>query len=227
MCTMSENACKKSWNPSGNRSFQAATGTVCISHISRIIDLKPHLNCTHTALSPLLSNIRTHSTTSVYQVLCKLFRNSVRRKVRVARSPLSCISVSSGLRSVYALWLQIEDVVVMLKGKQLGSVDTLSVVNSLRDAYRYCHGMTSNAEGDAGLVSALQQGTTEALTVEWSLPKEEQQGRGRLVEEYLAHFCHRLLSKQSDKVQPSLPSQRSLRAHMCGATGSALPSGSS
>ena len=225
---MSENGCKKRWNPSGNRSFQAATGTVCISPISScLIDLKPHLSHMNTALSPLLSNIRTRSTTSVYQVLCKLFRNSVRRKVRVALSPLCCISISPGLISVYALWLQIEDVVVMLKGKQLGSVDTLSVVNSLIDAYRCCHSMTSNAEGDAGLMSALQQGTTEALTVEWSLPKEEQQGRGRLVEEYLAHFCHRLLSKQSDKVRPSLPGQRSLRAHMCGATGSALPSGSS
>lgn len=125
------------------------------------------------ALSPLLSNIRTRSTTSVYQVLCKLFRNSVRRKI--------------------------EDVVAMLKGKQLGSLDTLSVVNSMIDAYCYCHGMTSNTE-DAGLISALQQGTAEALTVEWSLPKEEQQGRGGLVEEYLAHFCHRLLSKQSDKL---------------------------
>ncbi|ELR19099.1 cullin family protein [Acanthamoeba castellanii str. Neff] len=103
------------------------------------------------------------------------------------------------LRPVCALWLQIEDVVAMLKGKQLGSLDTLSVVNSMIDAYRYCHGMTSNTE-DAGLISALQQGTAEALTVEWSLPKEEQQGRGRLVEEYLAHFCHRLLSKQSDKL---------------------------
>lgn len=157
----------------------------------------------HTALSPLLSNIRTRSTTSVYQVLCKLFRNSVRRKVRVTLF-LLCAAFSSSpeLRPVCALWLQIEDVVAMLKGKQLGSLDTLSVVNSMIDAYRYCHGMTSNTE-DAGLISALQQGTAEALTVEWSLPKEEQQGRGRLVEEYLAHFCHRLLSKQSDKVRPS------------------------
>jgi hypothetical protein len=54
---------------------------------------------------------------------------------------------------------KVEDVVILLKGKQMASLETLNVVTSLIAAYRYCHGLLGRdaSKADAALQSAFQQ----------------------------------------------------------------------